>query len=65
MGWHGWSLDELLVFGDEENDIGMLKAAGVGVAMANGCDAARSAADFVTHGNDENGIGAFIDRYLL
>ena len=64
MGWHGWSLDELLVFGDEENDIGMLKAAGVGVAMANGCDAARSAADFVTHGNDENGIGAFIDRYL-
>ena len=42
----------------------MLKAAGVGVAMANGCDAARSAADFVTHGNDENGIGAFIDRYL-
>ena len=39
--------------------------AGVGVAMANGSDATRAAADFVTASNDEDGIAIFIEEHLL
>ena len=39
--------------------------AGVGVAMANGSDATRAAADFVTASNDKDGIAIFIEEHLL
>ena len=38
---------------------------GVGVAMANGSDATRAAADFVTASNDKDGIAIFIEEHLL
>ena len=65
MSWHGWAMDDLMVFGDEQNDIGMIRAAGAGVAMRNGCEAARAAADYVTGSCDENGIGAFLEQHVL
>ena len=43
-------------FGDSENDIPMLKAAGWGVAMGNAEDAVKEAADTVTITNNEDGI---------
>ena len=49
----------------ELNDAGMVADAGVGVAMANGSDATRAAADFVTASNDEDGIAIFIQEHLL
>ena len=36
-----------------------------GVAMANGSDATRFAADFVTASNDKDGIAIFIEEHLL
>ena len=33
--------------------------------MANGSDATRAAADFVTTSNDEDGIAIFIEEHLL
>ena len=43
-------------FGDSENDLDMLEAAGVGVAMGNGTDRAKAAANYVTTAFDEDGI---------
>lgn len=43
-------------FGDSENDLDMLKAAAVGVAMGNGTDNAKAAADYVTDAFDADGI---------
>ena len=55
---------EILAFGDEINDIPMLRAAGCGVAMGNGCDEAKAAADAVAPGNDSDGVAWVIDRLL-
>lgn len=43
-------------FGDNNNDLDMLKAAGTGIAMGNGSDEAKAAADYVTDDIDDDGI---------
>ncbi|MDO4343990.1 MAG: Cof-type HAD-IIB family hydrolase [Eubacteriales bacterium] len=47
---------DTFAFGDSANDVGMLQAAGVGVAMGNGSDAAKKAADYVTADLYKDGI---------
>lgn len=52
--------------GDEENDITMIKAAAVGVCMANGRPAVKECADYITEcDNDHDGIVEVIDRFIL
>jgi len=53
---------EVLAFGDGENDIDMFQTAGFSVAMGNAMPAATAAAGYTTAGNDEGGVGEFIDR---
>ena len=55
---------DTVAFGDSENDIPMLKAAGCGIAMENGEPAVKAAADMVTRSNNSDGI-AFALRRLL
>ena len=61
----GISREETMAFGDGENDLSMLKAAGIGIAMANGIEAAKEAADEITLTNDEDGVAAAIERLVL
>ncbi len=56
--------EEVIAFGDAENDIPMLRAAGVGVAMGNADAAVKAAADLVTLSNNEDGIAAALARLL-
>lgn len=52
--------------GDEENDISMLDAAGVGVCMVNGNPAVKAHADYVTQqDNNHDGIVEIIDKFIL
>ena len=46
--------------GDYNNDVGMLRAAGIGVAVANACREAREAADFITVSNEEHALAQVI-----
>lgn len=55
---------EVIAFGDAANDIPMLQAAGVGVAMGNAADAVKAAADMVTGSNNDDGIAAALERIL-
>lgn len=50
------SLDEVMCFGDGDNDVEMLAACGIGVAMGDGSIKAKEAADFITDSADEDGI---------
>jgi hypothetical protein len=54
----------IIAFGDEDNDLEMIDYAGVGVAMENGIDELKSIAKHVTHTNDEDGVGLFLEEYL-
>lgn len=58
-------LERLLVFGDGENDKRMIQMAGVGVAMGNGLEEVKKVADYLTDSNDADGIGKFLQKYVL
>ena len=52
--------------GDEENDISMIDAAGVGVVMKNGTDLVKTHADYITeHTNNENAITEVINKFVF
>jgi Cof subfamily protein (haloacid dehalogenase superfamily) len=55
--------DQVMAFGDGENDIDMLRKAGYGVAMGNATPNVRKCADFVTKNVDEGGIACALQHY--
>lgn len=58
--------EETMAFGDGNNDITLLEKAGTGVAMKNGIEEVKHAADRVTEKtNDEEGAAKFIETYVL
>lgn len=52
----GIPMEDTVAFGDGNNDVEMLRAAGTGIAVGNGGEAARRAADIVTEPIDDGGI---------
>ncbi len=58
------SLDEVVFFGDAENDLLILQNVGMGVAMGNAIDEVKEKAKAITLSNDEDGIYDFLHKYL-
>lgn len=58
----GIPLEKVVAFGDEVNDIDMLKAAGLGIAMGNADPEVKRYADCVTLSNDEDGVAVKIEE---
>ncbi len=59
-------LDEVVAFGDQENDDFMLRDAGLGVAMLNGGASTKEIADVITdYDLDNDGVGRFIEDHIL
>ena len=57
----GISVDDVVAFGDGENDIEFIQFAGVGIAMKNGRDAVKRVADRITDKtNGEDGVAAML-----
>lgn len=56
----GIPMAQVLAIGDNDNDVPMLRASGVSVAMGNANAAARAAADYITLPNDQYGVAAAI-----
>jgi Cof subfamily protein (haloacid dehalogenase superfamily) len=61
----GISLDDVAAFGDDHNDVEMLKECGIGVAVGNAIQEAADAADVITDSNDEDGVAKYIEANLL
>ncbi len=51
-------------FGDDVNDVEMLRFAGLGVAVGNATQAARDAADIYTHNDDDEGVARTLRRLM-
>lgn len=60
----GISLKDVLVFGDGENDISMLEAAGTGVAMKNAMKQVKKCADDICESCNHDGVAKYIEKLL-
>ena len=60
LEFKGMTFSSLTAFGDADNDLAMIEAAGDGVAMGNSLDNVRAAADHLTLTNDEDGVAAYL-----
>lgn len=61
----GIRAEEVMAFGDGENDWPMLEAAGTGVAMENGAAFLKERADRIAGSNRENGVAEAIRKWVL
>ena len=58
----GVKMSRTVAIGDYNNDVSMIKAAGVGIAVANATEDAKAAADLVTVSNEESAIAKIIEE---
>lgn len=57
--------ERVMAIGDAPNDVGMIAWAGLGVAVENGWQETRDAADAIVPANDEDGVAVALKRYVL
>jgi len=60
----GIRMEEVMTFGDGNNDTQMLEGAGLGITMENGSDLAKASANLTIASSDENGPAKFLDLLL-
>ena len=61
---YGIAMEDVAAFGDDYNDIDMLKGCGIGVAVANALDEVKQAADEVCGSNMDDGVAMWIERRI-
>ena len=61
----GVTSEQVMAIGDNANDVGMLKWAGIGVAMGNAPPMVRAAADYVTDHHDADGAAKAIHEIII
>lgn len=61
----GISREEIMVCGDSQNDLDMIKAAGIGIAMGNAIPEVKAVADYITLSNEEDGVAKAIEKFVI
>ncbi len=61
----GIDRNETMACGDGFNDVTLIEAAGIGVAMENAQKPAKEVADFITRSNENNGVGYAIEKFCF
>jgi 5-amino-6-(5-phospho-D-ribitylamino)uracil phosphatase len=61
---YGIAPEEVIAIGDATNDIPMMRAAGLGVAVESGMQRAKDAADLVIGGNDSDAIAGLCEEFF-
>lgn len=65
LDFYSGSMNEVMALGDGENDISMIKAAGIGVAMEHSNGLVKAAADDIAPPVDEDGIYRIFKKYNI
>lgn len=60
-----YTRQEVVAFGDGDNDLDMLRFAGIAVAMGNAIDSVKAAAHFVTRSHTQDGIAIALEQLGL
>ncbi len=58
------SLQAVVAFGDDTNDVEMVRVSGFGVAMANAVEDVKAVATHITASNSEDGVAIVLERLL-
>ena len=61
----GMTKEAMIAVGDGFNDLSMIQYAGLGVAMANAQEIVRQNADYITLSNEEDGVAAVVEKFIL
>lgn len=56
------SLEEMIAFGDDENDYEIIKNVGRGIAVANAIPMIKEVADDITESNNDDGVARYIEK---
>lgn len=62
---YGVGVDQIMALGDSQNDIDMLKVAGLPVVMANASDEIKGYGKYITASNDDDGVAKAVETYIL
>lgn len=62
---YGFTPDQVMAIGDQENDLSMITQAGLGIAMGNAPDHVKQQARWVTRSVDDDGLAHAIDTWIL
>ena len=62
---HGIKREETMAFGDGENDISIIRNAGIGIAMGNSNESLKINADYITDSVDNDGIYNALQYFLF
>lgn len=60
----GYTREEMIAFGDGQNDASMIQYAGLGIAMGNAVASLKEVADEVTASNEEDGIAVSLYQHM-
>lgn len=63
---YGYSLEECIAVGNDENDVEMIQEAGLGIAVKNSNPKAKAVADYITENdNDNNAVAEVVEKFIL
>lgn len=60
----GIDAEEIIAIGDSYNDITMIQAAGLGVAMGNAVETVKEIANYITEDNEHDGVAAVVEKFI-
>ena len=63
--YYGIKSEQVICIGDSENDLSMIKFAGLGVAMGNADDVIKESAKYITDTNNCDGVAKAIEKFVL
>ena len=61
----GIKKEEVLTIGDQNNDIDLVQAGGIGVAMGNGTDELKACADYITDTVENDGFVKAVEKFVF